>query len=154
MAHTYSSTIFQYFNHSFGLFSTKMTEYWGFLLSSPSIQPKCFKAETKNSCRTNCGSRSRREIASPFVYVFLSRWRSWRGVENRRPWQIHAETLSGTRKYGIGIGSERAACKQTAPSIQPREREMNLVTADHKVPQGFAHAASTLSSELERISWE
>lgn len=40
--------------------------------------------------------------------------------------------------------------QRTAPSIQPREREMNLVTVDHKVPQGFAHAASTLSSELER----
>lgn len=29
---------------------------------------------------------------------------------------------------------------------------MNLVTADHKVPRGFAHAASTLSAESERIS--
>lgn len=34
--------------------------------------------------------------------------------------------------------------------VQLREREMNLVTADHKVPQGFAHAASTLSSKPRR----
>lgn len=32
-------------------------------------------------------------------------------------------------------------------------REMNLVTVDHKVPRGFAHAASTLLVESERISW-
>lgn len=32
-------------------------------------------------------------------------------------------------------------------------REMNLVTVDHKVPRGFAHAASTLLVKSERISW-
>lgn len=44
----------------------------------------------------------------------------------------------------------RAACSEQRARIA---REMNLVMADHKVPRGFAHAASTLSVESERISW-
>lgn len=82
------------------------------------------------------------------ISVFLPKRRSWRNVENRRLWQIYVEFLSGTRKYKIGNSSKNGV--QPTARVWPLAREMNLVTADHKVPRGFAHAASTLSSRREQ----
>lgn len=50
----------------------------------------------------------------------------------------------------LGIVARTACSEQRAYSLA---REMNLVTADHKVPRGFAHAAASTLSESERISW-
>lgn len=70
------------------------------------------KQKQKSACKTDCGR----------ISAFLLRQKSWCNAENRRLWQTYVQAHTGTRKHGIGNGSEREQRTENSERIASRER--------------------------------